>query len=135
MIKLQVLKRYFHNFHINYKRYIFVINKHSGEKFKTSKYTVSYSKTTKVQGQVASFHKLNVFKRNLDIKKNLGELTKNLGEVTKIFGWVDQSTWVSWSQLGWVGFWVSWFLGELSDIRKLILHEDPWVWMFYLYFM
>ena len=39
------------------------------EKFKTSKYTVSYSKTTKIQSQVASFNKKNVFKRTLDIKK------------------------------------------------------------------
>ena len=39
----------------------------------------------KIQSQVASFNKKNVFKRNLELNKNLGELTKNLGELTKIF--------------------------------------------------
>ena len=71
------------------------IKQHNWEKCKTSKYTVSYSKTTKIQSEVASFYTKNVFKRNLETKKNLGELTKNLGELTNKFGWVDQSTWVS----------------------------------------
>ena len=62
----------------------------------------------------------------------MGELTKNLGELTKIFGWVDWSTWVSWSQLGWVGhnlgelvfgwvgFWVSCPTSHLLDSSSVI---------------